>query len=291
MDEDEHSAPSRRKGTLTLLLWGPLTELQSKLRQLPEHTCKVASAPRAVGPFVEVTLVATAGQAELALPPVLEDYVLAQSPCHLPSLAELVQAELKARCQTLSVAESCTGGRVAQQITALAGASEVFVGSAVVYTPVAKHRLLACPQDLLSEHRVVSPATAHAMARGVRDVLDAHWNVAVTGWAGGVMPCSQGQYATPDSSSSAGPAAEKAGYVCFGLSSASLPLDLCAPRSLERCCTQPLRHSVAVEHRFCRSLSRQAIQDQAATLTLALVWLALKGHPLLSRWTRGDLAE
>ena len=85
---------------------------------------------------------------------------------------------------TLATAESCTGGLVSARLTAIPGASEVFVGGAVSYSNDAKRRLLGVPEEILSEYGAVSAEAAAAMASGARAALDADIALAVTGVAG-----------------------------------------------------------------------------------------------------------
>jgi len=111
----------------------------------------------------------------------LARYLFAESDA---SAAELVLAACRARDWTLATAESCTGGMVAERLTAIAGASDVFVGSVVAYSDEVKARELGVPRDVLARHGAVSAETAAAMASGVRDRLGADVAVAVTGVAG-----------------------------------------------------------------------------------------------------------
>jgi nicotinamide-nucleotide amidase len=85
---------------------------------------------------------------------------------------------------TLGTAESATGGMVAERLTSVSGASEVFVGAVVAYTPALKAALLGVPVEVMEEEGVVSEATALAMAEGGADRLGADVVVAVTGSAG-----------------------------------------------------------------------------------------------------------
>jgi nicotinamide-nucleotide amidase len=97
---------------------------------------------------------------------------------------ELVLAACHARGLTLATAESCTGGLVAQRLTSVPGASEVFLGAVVAYSDAVKVRELAVPGELLERHGAVSAEVAAAMAAGARDRLGADVAVAVTGIAG-----------------------------------------------------------------------------------------------------------
>ena len=85
---------------------------------------------------------------------------------------------------TMAVAESCTGGMIAEHITAIPGASESFRGAVVSYTDEAKRKLLHVSSKTLEEYGAVSRETAAEMAQGVRTVFEASLGVATTGIAG-----------------------------------------------------------------------------------------------------------
>lgn len=85
---------------------------------------------------------------------------------------------------TLATAESFTGGKIAQQITALSGASKYFNGSVVSYATQAKIDVLEVDQKLIEAHSVVSEAVAVAMAKNVKKLLGADFSIATTGNAG-----------------------------------------------------------------------------------------------------------
>jgi nicotinamide-nucleotide amidase len=100
------------------------------------------------------------------------------------SVSEIVLDLCRSRGLTLATAESCTGGMVATRITAVPGASDVFVGSVVAYANQVKQADLGVPAELVEEHGAVSAEVAAAMAAGVRKRLGADVAVAVTGVAG-----------------------------------------------------------------------------------------------------------
>jgi nicotinamide-nucleotide amidase len=100
------------------------------------------------------------------------------------SVSEIVLDRCRSRGLTLATAESCTGGMVATRITAVPGASDVFVGSVVAYANQVKEADLGVPPELVEEHGAVSAEVAAAMAAGVRERLGADVAVAVTGVAG-----------------------------------------------------------------------------------------------------------
>lgn len=100
------------------------------------------------------------------------------------SLAEVVVAALKARRLTLAVAESCTGGNVASQITDVPGVSEVLLETAVTYSNAAKTRRLGVASALIETHGAVSAEVARAMALGMRLNSGADLALSTTGIAG-----------------------------------------------------------------------------------------------------------
>jgi nicotinamide-nucleotide amidase len=85
---------------------------------------------------------------------------------------------------TLATAESLTGGRLAAALTAVPGASSVYVGGIVAYSPAVKEELLGVPSSLVATHGVVSAECAQAMAVGVRARTGATYSVSTTGVAG-----------------------------------------------------------------------------------------------------------
>jgi nicotinamide-nucleotide amidase len=97
---------------------------------------------------------------------------------------ELVLDLCRARGLTLATAESCTGGMVAERLTAIPGSSDVFLGAVVAYSDEVKRRELGVGEEILERHGAVSPETAAAMAAGARGALGADVAVAVTGIAG-----------------------------------------------------------------------------------------------------------
>ena len=103
---------------------------------------------------------------------------------NVPSLESVCLALLKERELTVSVAESCTGGLLAQRLTDLPGASAAFKGGVVSYWSQVKHDVLNVPNDLLFQYGAVSEPVARAMAEGVRTLTGSDLALAVTGVAG-----------------------------------------------------------------------------------------------------------
>jgi PncC family amidohydrolase len=85
---------------------------------------------------------------------------------------------------TLATAESLTGGRLAAALTVVAGASRVYVGGVVAYSPAVKEQVLGVPASVVEAHGVVSAECARAMAAGVRARTGATYGVSTTGVAG-----------------------------------------------------------------------------------------------------------
>lgn len=111
----------------------------------------------------------------------LQGYVFASGEAGIEDVvAELFQAS----GLTLALAESCTGGMIAQMITAVAGSSRYFLEGAVTYSNAAKTRQLGLAPTLLAEKGAVSSEVASAMAKGIRQTAGSHLGLAVTGIAG-----------------------------------------------------------------------------------------------------------
>jgi len=100
------------------------------------------------------------------------------------ALEEVVVRLLKQRKQTLATAESCTGGLIANRITNVPGASEVFLAGYVTYANSAKSDILNVDSKLIDEHGAVSEAVARAMAEGARTRAVSTYGLATTGVAG-----------------------------------------------------------------------------------------------------------
>lgn len=88
------------------------------------------------------------------------------------------------RDQTLSLAESCTGGLISSQITAQSGVSKWYKGAVVSYAADLKIRFLSVPPTLIKAVGEVSLPVARAMAKGARENLQSDWALSVTGIAG-----------------------------------------------------------------------------------------------------------
>lgn len=85
---------------------------------------------------------------------------------------------------TLATAESFTGGKIAQQLTSIPGASSYFKGAVVSYATETKTKLLGVPAELIDTYSVVSEHVASAMAKNAKNILDTDFAIATTGNAG-----------------------------------------------------------------------------------------------------------
>ena len=100
------------------------------------------------------------------------------------SLEVLIGKKLTSLGKTLATAESCTGGKIAERITANSGASIYFKGSVVSYATQAKIDILHISEDLIDKYSVVSTQVAEAMAKSVQKLFKTHYAIATTGNAG-----------------------------------------------------------------------------------------------------------
>lgn len=91
---------------------------------------------------------------------------------------------LNERGQTLSVAESCTGGLLSHRLTNVPGSSTCFLGGVISYANQAKSTFLGVPPPMLNKHGAVSKAVAQAMETGIRTRTDSDFSLAITGIAG-----------------------------------------------------------------------------------------------------------
>lgn len=175
----------------TLRFWGvaesTLAEKVAPLLQLDNPTV----APYAGNGEVRLRVSAkapTAAAAEAFIAPVAEqirsiagtDYYGADE----DSLASVVGELLKARGQTVAVAESCTGGGLGHLITTISGSSAYFKGGVISYDNQVKLELLGVNSEDLAQQGAVSDVVATQMAKGVRDRLKTTWGLSITGIAG-----------------------------------------------------------------------------------------------------------
>jgi competence/damage-inducible protein CinA-like protein len=174
-----------------------------KTAMLPESAADARTAPiYKKHPEVETTVLAGQGQVEFHLRATgatqedaqaavdklageledeLGDAVFSSSG---ESLEQIVGYYLQMRNLKLAVAESCTGGMVAERITSVAGSSRYFLGGAVVYSNDLKTLFADIPPLMLEAHGAVSKEVALALADNIREICNADIGVGVTGIAG-----------------------------------------------------------------------------------------------------------
>ena len=103
---------------------------------------------------------------------------------HGEPLEEIVLLMLGMRHQTQSTAESCTGGMLAQRLTAIPDSSRGFIGGAVVYIPEMKTEFAGVPPDVIEREGTVSEAIARCLAEGIAARTGSDYGIGITGLAG-----------------------------------------------------------------------------------------------------------
>jgi len=116
-----------------------------------------------------------------ALKSLIPEYIFAEEDI---AFERFIVETLKARNQTLAIAESCTGGYIAHLLTTVNGSSQCYKGGIIAYSDSAKTNLLDVPKALLEESGAVSEAVVRKMAESVRQKLQTDFGVAVSGIAG-----------------------------------------------------------------------------------------------------------
>jgi nicotinamide-nucleotide amidase len=174
-----------------------------KITGLGESACDARVAPIYKRfPDVDTTILAGAGEIQLHLKTQGSNAELAEK--RLDELVERLEAELgdnvfsdngdsleqivsyflQMRSATLAVAESCTGGLLAERLTSIGGSSRYFVGGVVAYSNDLKMKFADVPQDLLEVYGAVSEQVAKALAEGVRKRCNTTLGLGITGVAG-----------------------------------------------------------------------------------------------------------
>ena len=111
----------------------------------------------------------------------VSEYIFAEKDI---SLENFIIETLKTRKQTLSTAESCTGGFIAHLLTSISGSSQCYKGSIIAYNNDVKINMLDVPEQLLEEYGAVSEPVVRKMAETVRQKLQTDFGIAVSGIAG-----------------------------------------------------------------------------------------------------------
>ncbi len=174
-----------------------------KVAMVPDSTCDARVAPiYKKYSDVQTTILADAGEIQLHLRARADSLAAARQRVDAladeiedelgdtvfstagESLEQIVAYYLEMRGATIAVAESCTGGLIAEHLTSISGSSRYFVGGAVVYSNEVKTALADVPPRLIAQHGAVSKQVAAAMAEGIRRRANATLGVGVTGVAG-----------------------------------------------------------------------------------------------------------
>ncbi len=174
-----------------------------KIAMIGESACDARIAPLyKLYPDVETTILAHAGDIQLNL--ICEKTHLELAQARVDELTGRIEEELDEliystqgelleeivllylgmKGATLAVAESCTGGLVAQRLTSIAGSSRTFIGGAVVYSDALKTKFAGVDAKLIEQHGAVSSAVAKALAEGIRTTTGAKIGLGITGIAG-----------------------------------------------------------------------------------------------------------
>ncbi len=103
---------------------------------------------------------------------------------NITTIVEKIIQELSRQKQTVTFAESCTGGRIAATFTAVSGASAVLNGSCITYSNEIKHLWLGVSQEVLETYGAVSESCVLQMLQGVQKMAASDYAIAVSGIAG-----------------------------------------------------------------------------------------------------------
>ncbi len=180
-----------------------LARRQLRMSLIPESQVDARTSPiYKKFPDVETTILA--GHAEIQLHFVCAKPTLEEAQARVDELSEKIEAEMEdaifssngdsleevvllnlgIRHLTLASAESCTGGLLAQRLTAIPGSSRYFLGGAVVYSDALKTTFADVPATMVNNLGPVSLEVAHALAEGIRARTGASLGIAITGIAG-----------------------------------------------------------------------------------------------------------
>jgi nicotinamide-nucleotide amidase len=170
----------------------PEAYLHERLKDVVEEIekfCKVAFLPSAIGVKIRITVKAQdravadelINEAEVKIREKIDKYIYGVDD---EEIEEVIGRLLVERGLRIAVAESCTGGLIADKITNVPGSSRYFERGVVAYSNEAKVQILGVPEDLIKEHGAVSRQVAEAMAEGVRRISGADIGISTTGIAG-----------------------------------------------------------------------------------------------------------
>src|SRR5208337_4659395 len=167
------SEVDKRAAAIYRAYGNPTTTILAKPGAIEIHLRARAATDREA----EARLAELGDRIELAL----GEYIFSM---HGESLEEVVGMYLVMRQKTVAVAESCSGGLLAERLTRNSGSSNFFLGGAICYSNALKTILAGVPATLIEEHGAVSQPVAQAMAEGIRVRTGASLGVGVTGITG-----------------------------------------------------------------------------------------------------------
>jgi len=181
-------ASARLVRRLKLFGMGESSLQQIIVDQCPHWPSEVVVGFRAGAPLLELKLeiedqahLPLRDQCEVELRKVVGDFIVGEND---DTLGAIVIGLLQQQNKQLTLAESCTGGMIASNVTAISGASSVFGAGFVSYSNAIKSSVLGVDADLIETHGAVSEPVARAMAEGALERSAAHCAIAVTGIAG-----------------------------------------------------------------------------------------------------------
>src|SRR5438552_3669919 len=185
------AAGNRIRARVLKVVGLPESEVDQRIAPIYKTYANPTTTILAISGAIEVHLRAHAPSAEAAdarlgelaekIEAILGDHVFAT---HGETLEEVVGMYLVMNQKTVAVAESSTGGLLAERLTRTPGSSKYFLGGAVCYSNTLKVRLASVPENLLEKHGAVSKPVARAMAEGIRRNTGADIGVGITGIAG-----------------------------------------------------------------------------------------------------------
>jgi nicotinamide-nucleotide amidase len=151
------------------------------LEDLPHVELGYCARPAEVDVRILAGAAQTADEAAWRVRSVLGTFIYGEGEARLE---EVIVRLLTERRQTLSTAESCTGGFLASRITNVSGSSAIYINGLVTYANEAKNRLLGVSNETLAQHGAVSEPVARQMAQAVRLASKTDYGIGITGIAG-----------------------------------------------------------------------------------------------------------
>lgn len=181
-------AKARLVRRLKLFGMGESTLQQLLADHCPDWPKEVTVGFRAGAPLLELKLEIDSieyldlrNDCEAQLQRIVGEFIVGEND---DSLASVVVELLQKRQQQITVAESCTGGMIASQITGVSGVSSVFEAGFITYSNAIKQQILGVDSDLIEQYGSVSEDVVRAMALGALDSASADCVIAVSGIAG-----------------------------------------------------------------------------------------------------------